>query len=287
MRTTVAVATELGAWLGGGTAVATGLGTSAVERTSVATGVGSRVGTGVESSRPQAIAKSSADINRTSVALLSIRLLASHIMIKTSEIIPSFPICADNDIVEPRGCDHQGYRFCQSKKADPWVGLFGRALVLLNDCGLMSPFVVPRPPRCQGHRCAYYFRKVPWCEDKELCWDLGWLHGDVESEVLKPADNATLYGVAIPLIEVVGAEVAVGFSPDEQMIGDDQDRVGYNQSSPLGSAACSEPTVQGAQVGLGPCGCSGGLHHRFSQPWAPLTSSSRLTFSRALIVPGA
>ena len=71
------------------------------------------------------------------------------------------------------------------------------------------------------------------------------------AEGFELGDEASLAcGAVASFVEVVAAEVVVGFTAGEQMPADDQDRVPDCDRGPAGSALATDAVVLGGQVGV-------------------------------------
>src|SRR5690349_4228437 len=96
------------------------------------------------------------------------------------------------------------------------------------------------------------------CEKHSMMRSLGDLfNGDLVAEGFEALDEAVLEGVLVAAVEEVGAEVVVGAAILEEMVGDDQDRVGDGDGGLVGATASGEAMVLGAEVGV--AGATGGL----------------------------
>src|SRR3954469_7416400 len=64
--------------------------------------------------------------------------------------------------------------------------------------------------------------------------------GDLVAERFEPADAAAFYGILISTVEEVGAEVVVGAAVLEEVVGDDEDRVGDGDGGLVGAPTGGE-----------------------------------------------
>ena len=70
------------------------------------------------------------------------------------------------------------------------------------------------------------------------------------AQALQPAHGGAEVGLAVALLELLGAEVAVRGAVAQDVVGDDQDGVADRHRGLLRAQAAGEPPVLGAEVGL-------------------------------------
>ena len=116
----------------------------------------------------------------------------------------------------------------------------------------------------------------------------GWFDGDVESDGLELGHDSALTGsAAASPVEVVAAEVVIGFAVGEQMPGNDEDGVPDRDCCSLGSPSSSDLGVLGGEVGV--LGSPGGLScfdQRLAQPLGAVRGATRFAFAGRLVVGG-
>jgi len=77
---------------------------------------------------------------------------------------------------------------------------------------------------------------------------------DLVAQGLQTADQAPFDGQAVPLVELVAAEVVIQLSVAQQVVDTDQDGVTHRHRGPLGAAPGRQPAILGGQIGpLTPC----------------------------------
>ena len=74
------------------------------------------------------------------------------------------------------------------------------------------------------------------------------LDGDAKAEAFEAMLGARGDGMLGSAVEVVGAEIRVGGTVLEDVVGDDEDRVSDGHGSALGATTCSETVVLSSEV---------------------------------------
>src|SRR5215216_7441489 len=77
----------------------------------------------------------------------------------------------------------------------------------------------------------------------------GRLENDRVTQRLQTSDETTLDGEAVPLVEIVAAEVVVRLPVAQQVVDTDQDGVAHRHRGALGSAPGREATILCGQIG--------------------------------------
>lgn len=90
------------------------------------------------------------------------------------------------------------------------------------------------------------------------------------------------------LVEVVGTEVAVGFTPGEHIVGNNEDGMGQGDLRFLGATPRRYPAVLCADIRLlAARSRMGGFDQGLTEPRASLPRPSPLAFAGALVITGA
>ena len=114
----------------------------------------------------------------------------------------------------------------------------------------------------------------------------GRLEGYVVPQAFQLAHRAAGNGVAIPLFEVMIAQVHIVLDPVNNAVADDGDAVGHRQGSPIGPDAAGQASVLGAQIGLGASGGFGRFHQGCFQPGIAFARRTALALFALCLLPG-
>ena len=114
----------------------------------------------------------------------------------------------------------------------------------------------------------------------------GRLEGYVVPQAFQLAHRAAGNGVAIPLFEVMIAQVHIVLAPVSNAVADDGDAVGHRQGSPIGPDAAGQASVLGAQIGLGASGGFGRFHQGCFQPGIAFARRTALALFALCLLPG-
>src|SRR3954447_4554773 len=93
---------------------------------------------------------------------------------------------------------------------------------------------------------------APTSAVKSLCSGgvLGLLQGDLVAEGFEAADEPALESILVAAIEVVAAEIVEVGALLEEVVADDEDRVGDGDGRLLLAPAGSQPVVLSAEIGV-------------------------------------
>ena len=76
------------------------------------------------------------------------------------------------------------------------------------------------------------------------------LQADLVAKGFETADETTFEGILVAAVEEVAAEVGEGGAVFEEVVADDEDRVGHGDSGFLLAATSRQATVLGAEIGV-------------------------------------